>query len=222
MKGKIDQWNDEKGFGFITPDNGAEKIFFHVSSVKTNSRRPQIGDAVLFESIRDAQHRLKAKSVVIEGVAKAATYSPKAKFAPIEPPKRDLLDYILMLVCFFSLAASGFDFFYRSGVLSNALIYGTPAIIAIAFLNRQKKPKDKFFSCSGCKKTADHDSRTIEAWNRGFTKIYCKTCHLEWLRNNPNQDRFSIQSKNRGCFGTLVLMITIPVLGSLLFYKWFV
>jgi cold shock CspA family protein len=28
MKGKISQWNDEKGFGFIVSDDGTKKIFF--------------------------------------------------------------------------------------------------------------------------------------------------------------------------------------------------
>ena len=36
MKGKIEQWIDDKGFGFIKPDNGSGKMFFHISSVKTN------------------------------------------------------------------------------------------------------------------------------------------------------------------------------------------
>ena len=31
MKGKICQWKDEKGFGFIQPENGGEKLFFHIS-----------------------------------------------------------------------------------------------------------------------------------------------------------------------------------------------
>lgn len=65
MKGKIDQWNDDKGFGFIKLDNGSEKIFFHISSVKTNSRRPKIGDIVLSDSIRDTQQKINAKSVGI-------------------------------------------------------------------------------------------------------------------------------------------------------------
>ena len=221
MKGIIDQWIDDKGFGFIKPDNGSEKIFFHVSSVKTNSRRPRIGDKVLFDSIRDSQQRLKAKSVVIEDVIKAVHSSSTPKFVPIESPRKNFLDWILMLVCVCSFAASGFEFF-RSGVLEKSLLYGVPAIIAFLFLIRQKKPKEKSFSCSGCRKIADHDPRTIEAWNRGFTKLYCKTCHLEWLKNNLHQDRLSMQSKGSGCLGTIALMIIIPVVGSMWLYNWLV
>jgi len=57
MKGKISQWNDKKGFGFIVSDDGAEKVFFHISSLKISSRRPQVGDSVVYESSLDAKQR---------------------------------------------------------------------------------------------------------------------------------------------------------------------
>jgi len=57
MKGKVCQWQDEKGFGFIQPENGSEKLFFHISSVKTTARRPEVGDSVLYDPTRDSQNR---------------------------------------------------------------------------------------------------------------------------------------------------------------------
>jgi cold shock CspA family protein len=218
MKGKIEQWNDDKGFGFIKPDDGSEKVFFHVSCVKTNARRPRFGDIVLFESMRDSQQRPKAKSVVIEGVAKAVGPSAEPKFGRIEPPRKTSLDYILILICISSLAASGLEYF-RSGLYEKTLLYVAPAVIAFLFFNRQKKPKEKSFSCFGCKKTADHDSRTIQAWNKGSIKLYCRTCHLEWLKNNPRQ---AVQGKGSGCLGIFALLIIIPAVCSIMLYRWLV
>ena len=37
-KGKITSWNDDKGFGFITQDNG-EEIFVHFRSIRGEGRR---------------------------------------------------------------------------------------------------------------------------------------------------------------------------------------
>jgi len=216
MKGKVTQWKDDKGFGFIQPDDGSEKLFFHVSSVRTKARRPQVGDSVLYESMRDSQQRLKAKGVVIEGVSKDSHFSTKKRTVQTEPPKKNAVDYISILVFLVSLSAAGFEF-YRSNVIESSWPFGVPAVIAFLILNRQKKPKDKSFHCSHCRKVAEHDSRTIQAWNNGFIKLYCRDCHLKWLKDNPRP----MQSRGGGCLGVLALMAIIPVLGGVCFYQWF-
>ncbi len=68
MKGRVSSWNDAKGFGFIAVDNQNEKIFFHISSVKKATRKPSVGDAVVFDASKDSQGRLKATHVLLEGI----------------------------------------------------------------------------------------------------------------------------------------------------------
>jgi cold shock CspA family protein len=107
MRGIIEQWKDDRGFGFIKPDDGSEKNFFHISSVKTKGRRPQTGDIVLFESIMDSSKRKKAKNVVIEGVVTSTgTSTSKSRSVPIEPLRRAALDYFLIFICICSIAAA--------------------------------------------------------------------------------------------------------------------
>ena len=219
MRGKIARWKDNKGFGFIQPDDGSETLFFHVSCVKTNARRPQVGDRVLYESMRDSQQRLKAKSVVIEGVSKITHSSPKKRFMRTEPVRKNAVDYISILILFVSLAATGFEF-YSTNAIESSWPFGVPAVIAFFILNRQKKPKDKSFHCSGCKKIAEHDSRTIQAWNNGFLKLYCKACHIQWLKDNPKQEYAPTQSRGSGCLGVLAIMFVIPALGGIGLYQW--
>jgi cold shock CspA family protein len=221
MKGKITLWKDDKGFGFIQPDDESEKLFFHISSLKTNARRPKVGDCVLYDSMRDSQQRLKAKGVVIEGITQSSNTSPRRQTARIESPKKSAIDYISILVLIISLIVVGFEF-YRLNAIETSWPFGFTAVIALLVLNRQKKPKDRSFHCSRCKKAAEHDSRTIQAWNKGFIKLYCRNCHLQWLKNNPRQEQGPIQSRRGGCLGVLALMLVIPLLCSVGLYQWVV
>ena len=45
--GKVKFFNDEKGFGFITPDDGGKDIFVHVSAVQAGTLAEN--DSVAFE-----------------------------------------------------------------------------------------------------------------------------------------------------------------------------
>ncbi len=67
MKGQIVEWNDSKGYGFISALEGEMKVFIHVSSVKNTSNRPKLDDKVTFEVSEDAKGRFNAKNVVIHG-----------------------------------------------------------------------------------------------------------------------------------------------------------
>ncbi len=219
MKGKITQWKDDKGFGFIIPDDGSEKVFFHISTVKSGARRPQVGDIVIYEATRDSQNRLKARGVAIEGVASQSISARKSKTNKVEPPQKNAFDYLLILTLLVSLCAVAIVFFQTQRIES-AVPSGIPALIAIVLLNRQKKPKEKKFSCSRCRKTADHDARTITAWNNGFLKLYCKSCHHQWLRDTPNHRHQPTSRSSGGCLGLFVLLALTPIATGVSLYQW--
>lgn len=49
-KGTVKWFNEKKGFGFITPDDGGEDLFIHHSNIATQGFRSlQNGQAVEFE-----------------------------------------------------------------------------------------------------------------------------------------------------------------------------
>ncbi|QQG65673.1 DUF1294 domain-containing protein [Desulfobulbus oligotrophicus] len=61
--GKITEWNDDRGFGFIEPKGGGNRVFVHISNVKSRSRRPIIEDPVTYSMVKDSQGRLQATRV---------------------------------------------------------------------------------------------------------------------------------------------------------------
>jgi cold shock protein len=63
--GKVKWFNDQKGFGFITPDDGSEDIFVHHTEIKAEGFRSlQEDQAVEFE-VAQGQKGLQAKNVTI-------------------------------------------------------------------------------------------------------------------------------------------------------------
>ena len=220
MRGKITQWKDDKGFGFIMSEDGDEKLFFHISAVKTLGRRPQVGDVVLYESMRDSQGRPKAKAVVIEGVVSAQkTYSKK--LIHTEPPKKDVLDYVSIILVILSLSGAAYSL-VQTRDIEKAIPSGVIVIVAVVLLNRQKRPKEKSFSCAHCRKVSEHDKRTIKAWNNRFLKLYCNACHRKWLAEQPKQTQYvSVSSRGGGCLGVSALLVILPIIAGVGAYQWF-
>ena len=61
--GKIKMFNEEKGFGFIKPDDGSNDVFFHVSALREGDEIIK-GKAVKFEMGVDPKSgKTKAVSV---------------------------------------------------------------------------------------------------------------------------------------------------------------
>lgn len=66
-KGKITFWNDEKGYGFITPSVGSKQVFVHISAFHNRNEPPQINQLVEFSLSTDRQGRPCAVRVTIAG-----------------------------------------------------------------------------------------------------------------------------------------------------------
>ena len=218
MKGKICDWKDNKGFGFILSENRSDRIFFHISDVKTKERRPKVDDLVDFDVTRDAQQRLKAKHVAIEGLS--LTKSSLINQSHVEPVKKTILDYLAITVLLLSIGVGGF-LFYQTKDVNKLALFGIAIIVMIIVLLRQKKPKEKHFTCARCKIVTEFDKRTIQAWNKGMAKLYCSTCHQQWLSTQPRSEQ-SVQSGGgkSGCLGMFVTLTLLPVLTFISIYSW--
>ena len=61
--GKIVRWNADRGFGFITSEDGGKDVFLHISALKDRRRKPEQDESVTYELGHDAQGRPKALAV---------------------------------------------------------------------------------------------------------------------------------------------------------------
>ena len=66
-KGKITSWNDDKGFGFITPIAGGKRVFIHIKAFSNSNRRPDINQVVTYALSSDKQGRPCAANATLAG-----------------------------------------------------------------------------------------------------------------------------------------------------------
>ena len=82
--GQLKTWNEDKGFGFITPTEGGQDIFVHVSELPRH-RSPVEGELFSFEVALNPQGKKKAVQVrpmVVQAVTKPADTSARARHRP--------------------------------------------------------------------------------------------------------------------------------------------
>ena len=59
-QGTLSKWNDERGFGFITPSQGGQDIFVHISAFPKDGNRPVLGATLTFETETDKNGKTRA------------------------------------------------------------------------------------------------------------------------------------------------------------------
>jgi uncharacterized membrane protein YsdA (DUF1294 family)/cold shock CspA family protein len=63
VNGKLIQWDESKGYGFIAPEGGGAKIFVHIKAFGLRARRPFVGERLSYQPGQDAQGKLRALKV---------------------------------------------------------------------------------------------------------------------------------------------------------------
>jgi cold shock CspA family protein len=67
IEGTLAKWNDDRGFGFITPTQGGAEVFVHISAFPRDGRRPTVGERLTFEIETDSAGKKRAKSLLCPG-----------------------------------------------------------------------------------------------------------------------------------------------------------
>jgi uncharacterized membrane protein YsdA (DUF1294 family)/cold shock CspA family protein len=117
-QGKITDWKDEKGFGFITPNGGSQRVFVHIKSFSNRQQRPVGNELVTYELTHDARGRAQANSVAFVG----------KRGAPASPSGRANAPLILTAAFLVFVAGSAF-----AGKLPMAVLWVYLAASLVAF-----------------------------------------------------------------------------------------
>ena len=95
-QGKISDWKDDRGFGFITPNGGGAKVFVHVSAFRKGEARPVENDLVTYELARagayvnaNANADADAKRPQAADVAHVERTRAVSR-APVDAPRREI------------------------------------------------------------------------------------------------------------------------------------
>ena len=80
QQGTITRWNDERGFGFITPTSGGPEAFVHVSALPSGTR-PSVGSTITYRPAADDRGRPRAADVEYVGSGRRRHALPQGAVA---------------------------------------------------------------------------------------------------------------------------------------------
>lgn len=63
ISGVVSEWNDQKGYGFISVNDEPIKIVFHIGDLSGHSVRPKVQEKVTFTLAKDGRGNLRATDV---------------------------------------------------------------------------------------------------------------------------------------------------------------
>lgn len=130
IDGTLAKWNDDRGFGFISPAQGGSEIFVHVSMFPRDGQRPRVGERLSFEVETDENGKKRATSLVcLDRQVQNATRQHKPSY---RSEKRSFFGRFVQFAVVVALIAYGYVEYSRraapgSGVAAQSIEQTTTA-----------------------------------------------------------------------------------------------
>ncbi|HZX80219.1 MAG TPA: cold shock and DUF1294 domain-containing protein [Lysobacter sp.] len=77
FSGRLHDWNDARGFGFVTPNGGGERAFVHIRAFARTHRRPVDGDLLNYAVEVDGRGRRNAVAVRFADAPAREAHAPR-------------------------------------------------------------------------------------------------------------------------------------------------
>ncbi len=135
--GTLTKWNDERGFGFITPAKGTADLFVHISAFPRDGVRPQLRELISFAIEVGSDGKQRAVRVMRPGQRAAGR---PASARDRQRPQGRRLGGVLTLLAVAGLGAYGYSQYTRRV---------TPAKDAASEAPIQVESPSSRYSCDG-------------------------------------------------------------------------
>ncbi len=113
LHGTLTKWNDDRGFGFITPASRTPDIFVHISAFPRAGGRPRLNELISFET--EAGHDGKQRAVRVMRPRQQTTGRPAAT-RELQRTHGHRLGGVLALLAVAAVGAYGYSRFVKQVV----------------------------------------------------------------------------------------------------------
>ncbi|MDD2774511.1 MAG: cold shock and DUF1294 domain-containing protein [Gallionella sp.] len=190
-QGKIINWKDDQGYGFVIQNGSIEKSFVHIKAFTHKARRPVEGDLIIYTLTRDEHGRLQASDVQFVANQRIAdkTNTPTPSIFPVIFP----IAFCGFLIGLFLSGQLPVQVLYIYLGLS-VLTFFLYAIDKSAAQNNEWRTKEStlhFFAMIGgwlgallAQKLLRHKSKKAEFQTVFWATVVINCCALGWLVAN--------------------------------------
>jgi cold shock CspA family protein len=140
INGTLKTWNEGKGFGFISPLNGGQDIFVHISDYPTQGGLPKVGESISFEVILNKDGKKKAVLVQRPGGKPAASKFRNRPQGNVSS-KTSLMERFITLVIVVMIGSASYTFL--------APKFNTSSSRPDALASTQPEANSSRFQCDG-------------------------------------------------------------------------